>query len=108
MNSRLRKRIEHRLRFAVGRFEHHVREFTVHLADENGPRGSADTVCHLTATFHKGGTIRVQEKDASITRAIYRAARRFRNVLLRRMGRDKTKEIRSVAPPAMATEIWIG
>lgn len=114
MNNRLRKRVEYRLRFAVGRFEQHVREFAVHVADENGPRGNADTVCRLTATFHRGGTIRVEEKDANIMRAIYRAARRFRNVLLRRMGQkrtkaiQRTKTIRDIALPAMATEMWIG
>ena len=108
MNNRLRRRIEHRLRSAAGRFEQHVREFAVHLADENGPRGGVDTVCRLTATFHNGGTIRVQEKDTNIMRAIYRAAKRFRNVILRRMGQKKAKTIRNVAPPAMPPEIWIG
>lgn len=108
MNSRLRKSIEHRLRFAVGRFERHVRDFAVHLADENGPRGGVDTICRLTATFHRGGSIRVEEKDANIMRAIYRAARRFRNVILRRMDHRKTKAIQTSRPPAMATEIWIG
>lgn len=108
MNNRLRKSIEHRLRFAVGRFEQSVREFAVHLADENRPRGGADTVCRLTATFHRGGTIRVEERDTNVMRAIYRAAKRFRNVILRRMGRTKTRAIRGAVPPAMATEIWIG
>jgi ribosome-associated translation inhibitor RaiA len=107
MNKRLRKRIEYRLQFAVRRFEQHVREFAVHLADENGPRGGVDTVCRLTATFHDGGTIRVLEKDSNIMRAIYRAAKRFRNVISRRMGRTKTEANRGIAP-AIATEIWIG
>ncbi len=107
VKKRLRKRIEHRLRFAANRFEQHVREFAVHLTDENGPRGGVDTVCRLTATFHKGGTIRIEERDTSIMGAIGRAAKRFRNVISRRVGRTKVKMNRGV-PPASATEIWIG
>lgn len=107
VKTRLRKRIEYRLRFAASRFEQHLREVAVHLADENGPRGGVDTVCRLTARLHDGSAIRIEEKDTSIMRAIGRAAKRFRNVISRRMGRIKDQVHRG-APPATATEIWIG
>jgi|SRR6185437_16386042 len=104
---RIRKRIEQRLRFAANRFERHLHEIAVHVADENGPRGGVDTVCRLTARFHDGSAIRIEEKDANIMGAISRAAKRFRTAILRRMGRMKTRMYRG-APPATATEIWIG
>ncbi|HEY7305686.1 MAG TPA: HPF/RaiA family ribosome-associated protein [Bryobacteraceae bacterium] len=105
VNNRLRKRIEYRARFAVMRFESHLREFAVHLEDENGPRGGVDTICRLTATLHDGGTIRIKEKHTNLMGAISRAAKRFRNVISRRMGRRETN--RGIIP-STATEIWIG
>jgi ribosome-associated translation inhibitor RaiA len=105
VDNRLRKRIEYRARFAVMRFEPHLREFAVHLEDENGPRGGVDTVCRLTATLHDGGTIRIKEKHTNLMGAISRAAKRFRNVISRRMGKRETQR---AMVPSMATEIWIG
>jgi ribosome-associated translation inhibitor RaiA len=104
---RHRKRIEQRLRIAASRFERHVREIAVHVADVNGPLGGVDTVCRLTAKFHDGSAIRIEEKGASSMGAFGRAAKRFRAAISRRMGRIKTEMNRGV-PPASATEIWIG
>lgn len=107
MKRRIRKRIEQRLRFAANRFERHLCEIAVHVADENGPRGGVDTVCRLTARLRDGSAIRIEEKDANVMGAFGRAAKRFRTAILRRMGRIKTR-MRRAAPPATATEIWIG
>lgn len=105
VDNRLRKRIEYRARFAANRFEPLLREFAVHLEDENGPRGGVDTVCRLTARLNDGGTIRIKEKHTNLMGAIGRAAKRFRNVISRRVGRRETSR---GASPASATEIWIG
>lgn len=70
----LRKYALRRLSFAVKRFEHRVRQVTVRLVDENGPRRGVDSRCSITADLVDGGHLRAAPKRRDPPSAVLAAA----------------------------------
>lgn len=87
----VREYISRRLRFALDRFERHVRRVIVHLTDVNGPRGGPDKRCQMVVEFHQGGEAMVADTRPNALEAIYFAAARLRHQLGRRLGSARTK-----------------
>ena len=79
----LREYAVRRLSFAVRRFAHHVRQVTVRLVDENGPRRGRDSRCSMTADLVDGGQLFVEATAAWPFAAITQAAGRLREALRR-------------------------
>ncbi|HXR76883.1 MAG TPA: HPF/RaiA family ribosome-associated protein [Bryobacteraceae bacterium] len=74
-----------RIRFALDRFEHHLKRIRVHVTDVNGPRGGKDKRCQIVAEFHRGGEATVTETRGTVTMAIYFAVVRLRRQVANRL-----------------------
>jgi len=72
-----------RLAFAVRRFGHRVRQVTVRLVDQNGPRRGVDLRCSLTADLEDGRRLFVEAIAAWPFAAVTAAASRLREALRR-------------------------
>ncbi len=73
----LRGYVEHRLRFALGRFGGRVGRVMVRLSDINGPRGGVDKSCRISAEVLPSGRVMLEETDRELYTAIDRAAERI-------------------------------
>ena len=93
----LREYALRRLSFAVKRFEHRVRQVTVRLVDENGPRRGVDSRCSITADLVDGGQLFVEATAAWPFVAITQAAGRLSEALRRDADRQTVHRARSVA-----------
>jgi putative sigma-54 modulation protein len=80
--------IERRIRFALGRFSHHIRRAEVILADVNGPRGGRDKHCTVRVLMTTSSPVVVEITDvdpiAAVSRAVERAARHVSDGIERR------------------------
>jgi len=74
-----------RVRFALDRFESHLKRITVLVTDVNGPRGGKDKRCQIVAEFHRGGEATVTETRGTVTMAIYFAVVRLRRQIANRL-----------------------
>ena len=83
----LREYAIRRLSFAVKRFTHRVRQLTVRLVDENGPRRGVDARCSITADLVDGGQLFVEDTAARPFAAITLAAGRLSEALRRKADR---------------------
>jgi ribosome-associated translation inhibitor RaiA len=107
--STLQEHADHRLFFALRRFQDSVRRVTVRVTDQNGPRRGIDTRCVVTADLHRGGAVLVEATSAWPTAAIGEAARRLNEALRRRVDREhavtrrRTAVARIVSPALPAT-----
>ena len=87
----LRRYIDRRLQFAVGRFGERVGNVSVRLYESG--RGS-EAKCRISAGLHPVGTIAVEVRDPDLFSAMDRAAGR----LNRRVGRelDRLRDVRTM------------
>jgi ribosome-associated translation inhibitor RaiA len=79
----VREYAHRRLAFALRRFGHRVRQVTVRLVDQNGPRRGVDTRCSLTADLADGRRVFVEARAAWPFAAITAAAARLGEALRR-------------------------
>ena len=86
---RLREHAEHRLFFALRRFEPKVRRVAVRVVDENGPRKGVDTRCTIQATLADSSRIVVEAITAWPTASVTRASQRLNEAVRRHFGRMK-------------------
>ena len=83
----LREYAARRLSFAVKRFTHRLRQLTVRLVDENGPRRGVDARCSITADLVEGGQLFVEATASQPFAAITLAAGRLSEALRREADR---------------------
>lgn len=83
----LRTHVEHRLRFALTRFQDRVVRVVVRLSDVNGPRGGVDKHCHLQLYLRGLPEIVVKDTEADLHAAVNRAAERAGRTLARYLQR---------------------
>ena len=95
MSQALRKHVEKRVRFALGRFGERVRAVHVQLTDVNGPRGGEDVECLVEASLAPTGTVRISETSLDPFRAVARASDRIGYRLRRHLDRARTLRRRS-------------
>jgi putative sigma-54 modulation protein len=88
LNDVLKDHIEHRLRFALGRFAARIHRLTVRLTDVNGPRGGLDKRCRIAVALVPRGVVMVEgsgdDPFVLITDAAKRVGRAVRRELERR------------------------
>lgn len=83
----LRMHVEHRLRFALGRFQDRLMRVVVCLSDVNGPRGGVDKLCQVQLRLHGLPDIVVKDAEADLYVAVDRAAERAGRTLRRHLRR---------------------
>jgi ribosome-associated translation inhibitor RaiA len=93
----LREHALRRLSFAVRRFAHRVRQLTVRLADENGPRRGLDSRCSMTADLVDGGQLFVEARATLPFTAMTLAAKRLSQALRRDTDRHAAYRSETVA-----------
>ncbi|MFO0901625.1 MAG: HPF/RaiA family ribosome-associated protein [Pirellulales bacterium] len=84
-----REQAERRLRYALTRFEPQVERVTLHVQDENGPKGGVDKTCRVDVYLRHGDPVTVSDADASLLAAVSRAAERVSRAVDRRIRRDQ-------------------
>ena len=71
----LREHVERRLRFALGWADDRLRQVSVRLSDENGPRGGEDKRCRIQIAFSGAPGMVIDDTEADLYVAIDRAGR---------------------------------
>lgn len=87
LSAGLRTHVEHRLRFALSRFQDRLMRVTVRLSDVNGPRGGVDKLCQFHLRLHGLPDIVVKDTEADLYVAVDRAAERAGRTLRRHLRR---------------------
>jgi hypothetical protein len=70
---------------ALERYEHAVREVTVRLRDENGPRGGRDQDCVVRVSLRGAPEVLVRERRERALEAVGRAVQRARRGVAERL-----------------------
>ena len=83
----LRERVEHRLRFALTRFQDQLGAINVRLSDINGPRGGVDKRCLVRIKATGSSDIVVVDTEADLYVAVDRAVGRAQRTLERQRQR---------------------
>lgn len=85
----LREHVERRLRFALGWADDRLRQVSVRLSDENGPRGGEDKRCRIQVAFSGAPGMVIDDTEADLYVAIDRAADRAGRSVARRLERQR-------------------
>jgi len=101
----LRERTEQRLRFALGWADDRLRQISVRLSDENGPRGGKDKCCRIQITFPGAPSVVIEDTETDLYVAIDRASARIGRSVARRL--DRQHDSRQHSLPALADSITL-
>lgn len=88
----LREHIEHRLGFALGRFEGRILTVHARVTDQNGPKGGIDQLCRLEVRLRGVAPIFIEERAAGAVEAIDLAAGRAGRAVRRAL--DRVHQVR--------------
>ena len=66
---------------ALDRFRTRIRDITIKIRDENGPKGGEDQACSLAVRVQGGGETHLHDRDSSPESALHRLARRAARIL---------------------------
>lgn len=86
----VRDYIAQRLGVAIGGHRHHIKRATVHLNDENGPRGGFDKRCRIEVVVPGSADVVVTEWHSHLGAAIDRAVERVTRAIIRSIERART------------------
>lgn len=91
----LRRYIDRRMHFALGRFTPVIDRVAIRLADVNGPRGGVDKHCRIVVKLqaHHGNTITVDDYDENQYAVIARASARVARAVGRAFERRRARRI---------------
>ena len=89
LTDRLREHTERRLRFALGWADDRLRQVSICLSDENGPRGGEDKRCRIQIAFPGAPNVVIDDTEADLYVAIDRAADRAGRSVARRLERQR-------------------
>ncbi len=101
LSDALREHVGRAIAFALAPFSGAIRQVTVFLADNNGPRGGNDKHCRIDVQL-RGGMVRVEDLDTSLVAAVNRSADRVGHAVGRRLSRRRTLVIRRQRPAKRA------
>jgi ribosome-associated translation inhibitor RaiA len=97
----LRKYIERRLDFTLGRFAERVGRVRVKISGLNGSRGGTTASCRISADLSPSGRVALQETDIDLYAAIDSAVNRVGRLLSQRLERlRESKEDTDIVPAA--------
>lgn len=85
----IREYAERRLNLALNWGQAQLRRITVHLSDENGPKGGKDKRCLLQLGVDGGQDVVVRDTEPDLYLAIDRAAERAARTLARQLKRKR-------------------
>lgn len=85
----LREHTERRLQFALGWADDRLRQVSVCLSDENGPRGGEDKRCRIQVAFRGTPSVVINDTETDLYVAIDRAADRASRAVARRLERQR-------------------
>ncbi|QDS99552.1 hypothetical protein HG15A2_28760 [Adhaeretor mobilis] len=83
-----------RLMKTLARFSDRITRVDVTLTDENGPRGGVDKRCRLSVIMPGNGELATSAKDENPWKAIDRAVRRARRIVVTKLKRPITLRTR--------------
>jgi ribosome-associated translation inhibitor RaiA len=78
-----RELLTERIRTALNRFERHVDDVVVTVADVNGPKAGPDKQCRIQVTVRGGRHLIVEETGVDLSAVATRAADRMANLVSR-------------------------
>jgi ribosome-associated translation inhibitor RaiA len=109
LSDELRRFVERRARFGLGRFAARIRSMAIRLKDVNGPRGGVDQSCHvkLDLGFEKPVIISERRENAfsAVSFAMDRAARAVRRrIATARKPRSGRGSVETVRRPVARAE----
>ncbi len=96
MTQALRNYTLQRLQSSMGLVRDRARQISVHLSDENGPRGGVDKRCMVAIHIAGGASVVVEDTRADMYSAIDRVTKRALNSLARRLSRNSNHRGRSM------------
>jgi putative sigma-54 modulation protein len=88
-NPELKDLVVRRVRLALSRFTHAIRDIDVTLADVNGPRGGVDKLCRVRIIGPQLGLIVVEETAAEVPAALDGAVGRMSRTVARTLDRRR-------------------
>lgn len=88
----LRDYVARRMRFAIGRFQDHIRWARVKVADVNGPRGGTDKRCVVQLRLRNLPDVVFAITQIDVRTAVDQAADRVARVLAQRLRRQQKPE----------------
>jgi putative sigma-54 modulation protein len=92
----LREHAYRRIIFALHRFQHRLgQRVTLHLSDENGPKGGVDMRCVIQIPFPGQNEVVIREDGDDLYVVLDRAADRAGRTVARRL--ERTHDIRMTA-----------
>jgi putative sigma-54 modulation protein len=91
MTQALRNYTLQRLQSSMGLVRDRARHISVHLSDENGPRGGVDKRCMVAIRIAGGAPVVVEDTRTDMYSAIDRVAKRALNSLVRRLSRNRNR-----------------
>jgi hypothetical protein len=86
LSDELRRFIERRARFGVGRLAARVRSMAIRLKDVNGPRGGVDQMCDVEVDLGLAKPVIIRERRANVFSAVAFAMDRAGRAARRRLG----------------------
>ena len=101
----LREYIERRLRFALGWADDRLRQISVRLSDENGPRGGKDKCCRIQITFPGAPSVVIEDTETDLYVAIDRASDRIGRSVARRLDRQRDHRHGPLLTPSPADPV---
>ena len=90
-DSEFSRAVARRLESTTGRFGERIRSIVVCLDDLNGARGGIDKVCRVEMSLAKGDKIHVRGLGPTPEAAVAAAAPRARQMLVRKLGRSRSR-----------------
>lgn len=103
LTDRLREHTERRLRFALGWADDRLRQVSICLSDENGPRGGEDKRCRIQIAFPGAPNVVIDDTEADLYVAIDRAADRAGRSVAHRL--EQQRDGRQGSLPAAAASV---
>ena len=91
LTKKVEELIERRLGFALDRFEDKLDRITVHLTDENGPKGGVCKRCRMVVHTNAHGMVVVEDTEDAIEAAICKTADSLRRALRRRFEKSRDR-----------------
>ena len=80
-----------------------VHDVVLRLSDANGPRhGAKDKIARISARLRGSGRIVITATSADIYRSVDRVIDRFKSALRRRLGRTRSRRLRSSTAQRLA------
>jgi len=89
MSNGSRATVERHARFALTRFSPLIRDVSVKLSDESGPKGAPTKKCQIVVRLRQGGSVVVDALDRKLDAAASTAADRASRSVVRQLERKR-------------------